>query len=47
MPTGEGGGEGDRSRPDLFPPQAKYVLAVWCGVTLVLVAIYVIVLVLL
>jgi hypothetical protein len=41
---GAGGGAG-RTRPEFQTPVAKAVLAIWCGVTLVLVAIYAIVLV--
>ena len=41
------GDEGGRTRPVVLTPQAKAVLAVWCGVTLVLVATYAIVLLLL
>jgi hypothetical protein len=47
VPTDEGGGRGDRTRPELFPPSTRYMLAVWCAVTLVLVAIYLIVVVVL
>ena len=48
MTTSEGdGGEGERPRPEVFPAQARFVLAVWCAVTLVLVVIYVVVLLLL
>ncbi len=39
------GGEAGRTRPEFLTPLAKAVLATWCGVTLVLVAIYAIVLV--
>jgi hypothetical protein len=46
--TSEGdGGEGERPRPEIFTAQARFVLAVWCAVTLVLVVIYVVVLLLL
>jgi len=47
--TGEGGdgAEGRRTRPEFLTPQARFVLAVWCGVTLVLIAVYAIVLLLL
>jgi hypothetical protein len=41
---GAGGGAG-RTRPEFQTPVAKAVLAIWCGVTLVLVAIYAIALV--
>ena len=37
-------GGGGRTRPEFFTPQAKAVLAIWVGVTLVLIAIYAIVL---
>ena len=43
---GDEGDEGDGgrpARPPLWTPQAKAVLAIWIGVTLVLVAIYAIV----
>ena len=40
-------GEAERARPELFTAQAKAVLAVWVGVTLVLVTVYAIVLLLL
>jgi hypothetical protein len=38
------GGERRRERPEVFTEQAKFVLAVWCGVTLMLVVIYAVVL---
>ena len=41
------GDEGGRNRPVVLTPQAKAVLVVWCGVTLVLVVTYAIVLLLL
>ena len=42
---GDQGEDGDRARPELWTPQAKAVLAIWIGVTLVLVAVYAIVLI--
>ncbi len=46
MATGDGGDgdEAGRTRPEFLTPQARFVLAVWCGVTLVLIAVYAIVL---
>ena len=44
---GDAGGDvggGGRTRPEFFTPQAKAVLAIWVGVTLVLIAVYAIVL---
>ena len=41
---GEEGDDGRRVRPELWTPQAKAVIAIWIGVTLVLVAVYAIVL---
>ena len=41
----QGGSEAPRPRPELWNAQVKAVLAIWIGVTLVLIAIYVIVLV--
>ena len=46
MANGEGE-EGGRTRPVFLTPEAKAVLAVWVGVTLVLLTIYAIVLLLL
>jgi hypothetical protein len=45
--AGPAGGEGGRTRPELFTAQAKALLVVWCAVTLVLVVTYAIVLFLL
>jgi hypothetical protein len=43
-----GSGQDDEGgRPEFFTTQARFVLAVWLAVTLVLIAVYVIVLVLL
>jgi hypothetical protein len=41
------GSEGGRRRPELVTPQVRVVFAVWCGITLFLVIIYVVVLLLL
>ena len=46
--TQAGGGDGEEGgRPEIFTSQARFVLAVWLAVTLVLILVYVIVLVLL
>jgi hypothetical protein len=43
----EADGDGERRRPEFLTLQARAVLAIWLGVTLVLVATYAIVLLLL
>ena len=47
MATGQGSEGEEGGRPEIFTTQARFVIAVWLAVTLVLIVIYAIVLVLL